>query len=82
MKTTSSPSARIWSMSAYSWLIATLILGVLAGITFAGKPIEDRRGRPRAAAPPCLVPRPDGPLIPLRGNDATNQEVSPSCNMI
>jgi hypothetical protein len=32
------------------YLIATLILGVLAGITFAGKPMEDRGGRPRNAA--------------------------------
>ncbi len=32
------------------YLIVTLILGVIAGITFAGKPIEDRRGRPRRAA--------------------------------
>ena len=32
------------------YLIAALLLGLLSGITFAGKPIEDRRGRPRPVA--------------------------------
>ncbi len=30
------------------YLIVTLLLGLLSGITFAGKPIENLRGRPRA----------------------------------
>ncbi len=32
------------------YLIATLLLGLLSGIGFAGKPIEDRRRRPRPEA--------------------------------
>jgi hypothetical protein len=34
------------------YLIITLLLGVLAGVTFAGKPIEDRRGQPTVWLPP------------------------------